>query len=123
MSAAEFILIWYCLGAGVSVAGFWTWVALTGRVGPMGRGRDDFAWHVAAEIVAGGILVAAGLGLVVARDARWPVLLSAVGMGALIYALVESAGHYLASGQRLMAGVIAVGWVFTLPALVLRFVA
>ena len=123
MSAAEFILIWYCLGAGVSVAGFWTWVALTGRVERMGRGRDDFRWHVAAEIVAGGLLIVAGFGLVLAKDARWPVLLSAVGMGALVYALVESAGHYLASGQRLMAAVIAAGWVFTLPALILRFTA
>lgn len=122
MSAAEFILIWYALGAGASLVGFWSWVAISGRAARMGEGRDDFGWHIAAEMVAGALLLVAGLGLVFARDARWPDVLSAVGIGAVIYAVTESAGHYLATGQRLMAAVVAAGWVFTIPALVLVLV-
>jgi hypothetical protein len=103
------------------LVGFWGWVVLSGRTSKMGQGRDDFGWHVAAEMLAGALLLAAGIGLVAAQGARWPVLLSAVGIGAVIYAITESAGHYLATGQRRMALVVAAGWVFTLPALILRF--
>jgi hypothetical protein len=122
MSAAEFVLTWYALGTGAALLGFWSWVAITARTGRMGEGRDDFGWHVAAEMVAGGLLVVAGLGLVFARDARWPDVLLAVGIGAVIYAITESAGHYLATGQRLLAAAVAAGWVFTIPALVLVLV-
>jgi hypothetical protein len=122
VSAGEFILAWYALGAGATLVGFWGWVVVSGRAPKMGEGRDDFGWHIAAEMVAGGLLLVAGVGMVAMPDARWPDILSAVGIGAVIYAITESAGHYLASGQRMMAAAVALGWVFTLPALVLRFV-
>ncbi|HEX9236865.1 MAG TPA: hypothetical protein VF972_11365 [Actinomycetota bacterium] len=121
MSAADWYLGLYSVGVGISVVGFWGWVIATGRLASLGAGRDDFGWHAAAEITAGGLLLAAGIGLFAARHAAWPGVLEAVGLGALVYALVESAGHYLARGNRLMAATVVVGWVFTIPALILRF--
>jgi hypothetical protein len=123
MSGVEFLLAWYSLGVGVSLIGFWSWVVATGRAGRMGRTRVDFGWHIAAELVAGVLTLIAGLGLVFARNASWPLVMTAVGIGAVIYAVTESAGHYLATGQRMMAAAVALGWVFTIPALVLVFFA
>ena len=122
MSVAEFLLAWYSLGTGATLVAFWSWVVATGRAERMGRGRDDFGWHIAAEMAAGAALVVAGMGLVLAPEARWPDMLSAVGIGAVVYAITESAGHYLATGQRMMAAAVAAGWLFTVPALVLRLV-
>ncbi len=119
MSAIEILLAWYSLGVGISLIGFWSWVVLTGRAGQIGRGRADFGWHIAAELAAGVLTLIAGLGLVFAPDASWPPVITAVGIGAVIYAITESAGHYVATGQRMMAGAVAAGWLFTIPALAL----
>jgi hypothetical protein len=86
----------------------------------LGEGRDDFAWHVTAELTTGSLLLAAGIALFIDPDARAPMILSGIALGAIVYALVESAGHYLARGNREMVAVVATGWVFTIPALVVR---
>ena len=123
MSATEILLAWYALGVGISLIAFWSWVVLTGRAGQIGRGRGDFGWHIAAELVAGVLTLIAGLGLVFAQGASWPRVITAVGIGAVIYAVTESAGHYLATNQRWLAAAVVTGWVFTIPAVVLLLVA
>jgi hypothetical protein len=101
---------------------FWTWVLASGRAPELGEGRDDFGWHIAAEMTTGLLLLAAGIALLIDPDARASVLLSAIGLGAIVYALVGSAGHYVARGNRQMVAVVATGWIFTIPAvLALRF--
>jgi hypothetical protein len=123
VSLSDWYLAVFSLGAGVSMLGFWAWVVATRRAGPMGEGRDDFGWHIAAEMLTGALLLAAGVALVVNADARASVILSGIGLGAVVYALVESAGHYRARGDRQMVATVVIGWVFTVPAIVIRFLA
>ena len=47
------------------------------------------------------------------------VALSSTGLGLLVYALVDSPGRYPGDKQKRVQ--FAIGWLFTIPAIVLRF--
>jgi peptidoglycan/LPS O-acetylase OafA/YrhL len=47
------------------------------------------------------------------------VVLSSIGLGLLVYALVDSPGRY--PGDRRKQSQFVIGWLFTIPALVVRF--
>jgi hypothetical protein len=82
------------------------------------RAPDRF--HLASEVLTGLALLAAGISMLAADPAdSWVRVLSAIGLGMLVYALVDSPGRYL--GDRMKQLQFAVGWAFTIPALVLRF--
>lgn len=52
-------------------------------------------------------------------DDDWVVVLSSIGLGLLVYALVDSPGRY--PGDRRKQAQFVIGWLFTIPALVVRF--
>lgn len=113
MSAGDWYLALFSLAAGVGIAGYW---------GARGVGADiETRFHVAAEIATSAVLVAAGLGLVVARDAAWPDRLSAFGLGMLACTLIASPGRYLQAGDRRTAALLGLGWLGLVPAIVVRF--
>ena len=87
------------------------------------EGGIEIRFHIAAEVLTGGVFVAAGIGLLANHTGRWPTLLSALALGMLAYSLVQSPGHYLERGERRMAWVFASAWVLAIPAIVVRFTA
>ncbi|TMC48471.1 MAG: hypothetical protein E6J14_12030 [Chloroflexi bacterium] len=116
MSAGLWYVAVVCLGGGVGIPAYW--LAAAGTV-------DDaeMRFHVAAEVVTGLVLLAAGIGMVVDHRARWSVALSSLGLGLLLYAVIASPGLYAARGERRMALMFAPLAVFVGAAVILRLVA
>jgi len=82
------------------------------------RAPDRF--HLASEMLTALVLLVAGISMLAADpDDDWVVVLSSIGLGLLVYALVDSPGRY--RGDRRKQLQFAIGWLFTIPALVLRF--
>ncbi len=123
MGLGDWYLTVFSVGVGVSMPAFWAIAAARGTLAHYGQGRDDLAWHVVAEVVTGTVLLAAGLGMALGDpDDRWVATLSALGLGLLVYSLIQSPGHYAARGDRRMLATFALTWAATVPALVLRLV-
>jgi hypothetical protein len=120
VSAGDTYLLSFTLGAGASIALLWITIIATGRLPKIAAGRGDFGWHVAAELVAAALLLIAGFGLL--ADATWGELATAVALGALVYAITESAGHYLRTGTRWLAFAVLSGWPFAIAAALVLFI-
>jgi hypothetical protein len=52
---------WFQIVIGVAVAGLWTVLLATGQVSEVQEGRVDIWFHIAAELVMAGLLLAAGV--------------------------------------------------------------
>ena len=71
-------------------------------------------------MLTGLVLLASGIAMLAADpEDPWVVALSSTGLGLLVYALVDSPGRYLGDKQKRVQ--FAIGWLFTIPAIVLRF--
>ena len=82
------------------------------------RAPDRF--HFASEVLTGLVLLAAGVSMLAADpEDPWVVALSSIGLGLLVYALVDSPGRY--RGDKAKQLQFLIGWLFTVPAIVLRF--
>jgi hypothetical protein len=107
LSAGDWYVALFSIGVGVSLPAYWFF------------DRTD-PFHRASETLTGVVLLAAGVAMMVKRtDTGWVGLLSAIGLGMLAYTLVDSPGRY--RGDRGKMAQFAVGWLFLIPAIVLRF--
>jgi hypothetical protein len=105
--------VWYLalfsIGVGVTLPGYWL----------VGIEKTD-PFHFTSEVLTGLTLFAAGVSmLIVDEHAGWVVVLSCLGMGMLAYALIDAPGRYRGDAKK--QGLFAIGWLFLLPALVVRF--
>jgi hypothetical protein len=119
LSPGEWYLVSLGVGAGASIALLWIVIIATGRLPAVAAGRADFAWHVAAELVTAAVLLIGGIGLLI--EAAWGRTAIAVGLGTLLYAITESAGHYLKTGNRWLAVAVLSGWPFAIAAAAVLF--
>jgi hypothetical protein len=109
VSLGDWYLALFSIGVGIALPGYWL----------SGIERTD-RFHLTSEILTGVVLLAAGIAMVAGREHRaWVVVLSSIGLGLLSYALIDAPGRY--QGDRRKQLLFAIGWVFTVPALVLRF--
>jgi peptidoglycan/LPS O-acetylase OafA/YrhL len=92
------LIAWFQLVTGAGILGIWPVLLLAGEVPEIAAGQRDIWFHMAAEAVAGALLLAAGWRLLRRHDtgAR---LLSAFALGALLYTGVNSAGYYAELGE------------------------
>jgi hypothetical protein len=95
----------FLLVVGVGIAGLWIVLLAAGQVPEVAEGRVDIWFHIAAELLTAGLLVAAGVALL-RRSAR-ARLLAAVSLGALVYTAINSPGYYAQSGDVAMVGMFA----------------
>ena len=108
MSFGEWYLALFSIGVGVTLPAYWLVLEKTDR------------FHLASETATGLLLLAGGISMVATSDdAGWARVLSAIGLGMLAYALIDSPGRY--RGDRMKQLQFATGWLFIIPALVLRF--
>ena len=119
MSAGEWYLVSLGIGAGASIALLWIVVIASGRLPAVAAGRGDFTWHVAAELVTAALLLIGGVGMW--TRASWGRTAIAVALGALVYAITESAGHYLRTGNWPLAVAVLSGWPFAAAAAIVLF--
>lgn len=96
----------YQLAIGVGVITWWAFAITTGRVPEIEAGEREIWFHLTAEMVMAGLLIAAGVRV---RTGRWGARpLSALALGTLVYSCVNSAGHFADEGMWSMVAVFGV---------------
>jgi hypothetical protein len=91
-------IAWFQLVMGAGILGIWPVLLLAGEVPEVAAGQRDIWFHIAAEAVAGALLLAGGWRLL-RRDDAGARLLSAFALGGLLYTGVNSAGYYAELGE------------------------
>jgi hypothetical protein len=100
------LIAWFQLVMGAGLLGIWPVLLLAGEVPEVAAGQRDIWFHIAAEAIAGVLLLAAGW-VLLRRDDAGARLLSAFALGALLYTGVNSAGYYAELGEWLTMVMLA----------------
>jgi hypothetical protein len=108
------IVAWYAIAVGLLMAGWWTVELRGGALERPDRARVELGLHLLAEFATAAALVAGGA-LLLATDAAG---LTLVGLGMLLYTVIQSPGYFLARGEREPAAMFAILIAATLSALV-----
>ncbi len=72
-------------------------------------------------MATGLILVGGAVATLAGHEATGARLLSALGLGTVVYTLIQSPGYYVVRRNRAMVALFGRVWLLTIPALVLRF--
>jgi hypothetical protein len=116
MPLARWYVILFALGTSASIASFWIFMLMGDRLSGLIADRRVARAHVAAELTSAALLFAGGFARL-SGDGRVSFALMGLGMGTLVYALIGSPAMY--PNNPRMRAAFYVGWLFTLPALVL----
>ena len=104
----------YCLAVAALMALWWGMEIRNGALNRPDRSRGEIALHLAAELVTA-LLLAIG-GLVLARGGpRW---LALVGLGMLLYTVIQSPGYFVARHEVAPVVMFAALAVLTIAAIV-----
>lgn len=95
----------YSLLAGGAMVPVWITYFVTGAVMGASPAETGLSFHIAAEFATAAVMVAGGIGLLTQKP--WAVNVYMLGMGMMIYALVNSPGLYSGSGAGLLHAVFA----------------
>ena len=68
------------------------------------------------------LLIAGGAGVFVGPAAFWSIVLSALGLGMLVYTLIVSSGYYVERQNTPAVFIFGGPWLLTVPTIILRFV-
>jgi hypothetical protein len=108
------VVAWYAIAVGLLMAGWWTVDLRAGALERPDRTRAELGLHLLAEFATAAALVAGGALLLTTGTAG----LTLVGLGMLLYTVIQSPGYFLARGEREPAVLFALLVVATLAALV-----
>ena len=81
----------YCVAVAVLMALWWGWEIRNGALNRPDRSRGEIALHLTAEL-ATALLLAIGGVLLARGGTRW---LALVGLGMLLYTVIQSPGYFL----------------------------
>jgi hypothetical protein len=87
---------WYAIAVGLLMAGWWTVDLRGGALDRPDRSRIELGLHLAAEFATAAALVAGGILLLTGAGSG----LALVGLGMLLYTVIQSPGYFLARGER-----------------------
>ena len=73
--------------------GFWAVAILRGSVPGITSGGTEIWFHISAEVLTELVLIAGGVGVFVDVAASRSIVLSALGLGMLVYTLIASPGY------------------------------
>jgi len=107
------------LVVGLLMVGQWVFFLVSGQVPELKTEPRAIRFHLAAELLTAGALVAAGLGLLL--GAGWGRSLYLVATGMLLYTLINSPGYFAQRGQWALVGMFAVLLALALAGLALVF--
>lgn len=116
MSVSEWYVALFSLGAGAGIMAYWVIALVFGSLPVPRLDLPGALAHVAAEMVTGALLVGGGL-VALTSDAGWVEPTLGVGLGAMVYALIQSPGFY--PDDRAPRLALHAAWLGVLPALVL----
>lgn len=109
----------YCYLVGISMFAVWGGFFATGTVFGIRPDGPGIGFHIAAELMTGIALLVAGVGLM--RKQRWGLNTLFMGIGMLLYALVNSPGYYMKSGGAFILVVFGASAVVSLIVAVIGF--
>jgi hypothetical protein len=109
---------WFQLMVGLLMAAVWPVLIATGEVPEIAEGQRAIWFHLAAESLTAGLLIAAGALILAGRVRQIAVPLSTLALGALLYTAVNSPGYYADQGHWFMVAIFAALTVATALAVV-----
>jgi hypothetical protein len=83
---------WFCLIVGVFILTSWFFFLAAGQVPELATEPYAIAAHLVAEAATAVALIAAGVGLL--RQRGWAPPVALVGLGMLIYTVINSSGYF-----------------------------
>lgn len=95
----------YALVVGTLMLVMWAVLLLTGQTTELVTEPLRLLFHLAAEVLTAGTLIAGGLGLL--RGSPWGRGLTLLGLGMLVYTVIASPGYYAQLGNLPMVGMFA----------------
>jgi hypothetical protein len=87
----------YSVLMGIGIVGFWVVALVGGEVPEVESELTRVLFHVFSEFLMGGVLIAAGIGLLLGRG--WGSRAFVLGMGFAIYSVLNAAGYYGQAGN------------------------
>ncbi len=109
----------YAIGVGLAIIGLWMTLLMGGNVPELESATLEIGYHLVAELLTAGLLLAAGIGLLLRRP--WARRLYPVALGMLGYTVINSAGYYAQLGAFDVVGMFTVLTIATVI-LVISFV-
>ena len=88
---------WFCLIVGAFIFISWVFFFVTGQVPELATEPYAIAAHLIAEAATAVVLIIAGVGLLGRRGWAAPVAL--VGLGMLVYTVINSSGYFAQQGD------------------------
>lgn len=101
------VIAWYETVVGILVLGWWTAALAGGDVAEVEAGNSDIWFHIAAEATMALLLIAGGR-LLLHGNLGLGVFVSGVGLGTLLYSVINAAGHYAELGEWAAVGMFGV---------------
>lgn len=98
------VLAGFAVVVGAAMAAVWLVLLTAGEVREIAEPGVEIWFHLAAELATAGLLVGGGLAWW-RRDTSARRTLTAVGFGALLYAVIQAPGYYADLGEWAVAGV------------------
>jgi|SRR5579862_742846 len=107
----------YSILVGISIFGFWGYVTGAGQLSKLGTSQTtiEVAYHVVAELLTAGLLIAAGVASIYSLS--WGRAASLIALGMLLYAVINSPGMYAAKKNVPMIAMFSVLTILTLIAI------
>jgi hypothetical protein len=90
----------YCLLMGASMIAMWTLLLMSGSVPELKTEPLRISLHLLSEFLTVGVLLTAGLGLLLKKP--WAEKTFFLAMGALMYSVLTAGGYYLQLGDYTM---------------------
>lgn len=118
MSLADLYVTVLVLGAGVGVAGFWTFALATDRVDALGDFGSSRTNHIVAEYATAAVALAAGIARLADDGTTAATVLTAVALGMIAYAVLQSTGYYRQK-QPMLVWVLTGTGIAVIPAVVI----
>ncbi len=88
---------WFCLIVGLFIFISWFFFLVTGQVPELATEPYAIAAHLLAEAATAVVLIVAGVGLL--RQRSWASPVALVGLGMLIYTVINSSGYFAELGD------------------------
>ena len=104
VNAAGLYVAVLSLAVGALMALWWMALLVTKRVPELREGQRGIVFHIAAEYLTAGLLMAGGVGLLAGAD--WAAVVSPAALGALLYTTVLSPGYMIDQRQPQQAGML-----------------
>jgi len=88
---------WYGVLVGILLLGQWGFFLASGNVPELTEAPKEIAFHIAAELLMAIALLVGSIALLLRR--RWGTAIYLIGLGMVVYSVINSPGYFAQQGQ------------------------